>query len=266
MKVIADLHEWRQWRQALASSSVGFVPTMGALHAGHESLLQRSVAENKSTVLSIYVNATQFNDPQDLAAYPQSLDADLQLAQQTGVTAVLLPTYQQMYPDDYRFHIDETQFSQGLCGADRPGHFAGVLTVVMKLLNLVQPQRAYFGLKDFQQYQLIKDMVTAFFLPIDIVGCETVREADGLAMSSRNKLLDSCARAKASQFNKILSSAPTDSLAVQQLEQLGVVVDYVETRAERRFAAIVVASAQGDVRLIDNVTPPSVGATTDPRG
>ena len=137
MKVIDNLPAWHDWRRGLQDQTLGFVPTMGALHAGHQSLLQRSVAENQNTVLSIYLNATQFNDPKDLAAYPETLEADLQMAKESGVSAVLLPTYGQIYPDDYRFQVDETKFSKGLCGADRPGHFTGVLTVVMKLLNLV---------------------------------------------------------------------------------------------------------------------------------
>ena len=253
MKVIDNLPAWHDWRRGLQDQTLGFVPTMGALHAGHQSLLQRSVAENQNTVLSIYLNATQFNDPKDLAAYPETLEADLQMAKESGVSAVLLPTYGQIYPDDYRFQVDETKFSKGLCGADRPGHFTGVLTVVMKLLNLVQPQRAYFGLKDYQQYQLIKDMAAAFFMPVDIVGCETVREADGLAMSSRNQLLDACARSKAGRFNAILRSAHSDSEAVQQLRDLEVDVDYVQSNDGRRFGAIVVNSGNGQVRLIDNV-------------
>ena len=142
---------------------------MGALHAGHQSLLQRCVAENSKTALSIYLNATQFNDPKDLAAYPATLDADLQMAEQAGVDAVLLPTYAQIYPDDFSFQLGETRFSKGLCGADRPGHFTGVLTVVMKLLNIVSPNTAYFGLKDYQQFRLIQDMSAAFFLPVQII-------------------------------------------------------------------------------------------------
>ena len=257
MKVCTDLDQWRVWRDGLGKPSLGFVPTMGALHDGHKSLLQRSVAENQTTALSIYLNATQFNDPQDLDAYPETLDADLQMAQDAGVDAVLLPTYAHMYPDDYRYQINETQFSSGLCGADRPGHFTGVLTVVMKLLNLVAPDKAYFGLKDYQQYQLIKDMSAAFFLSVDIVGCETVRESDGLAMSSRNQLLDRSARVKAGEFNKILRAAHSDGEAEQQLSALGAVVDYVETRDQRRFGAIVMRSGEGEVRLIDNVVAQS---------
>ena len=258
MKVFSDLEQWRDWRRGLGDEGLGFVPTMGALHAGHQSLLQRCVAENSKTALSIYLNATQFNDPKDLAAYPATLDADLQMAEQAGVDAVLLPTYGQIYPDDFSFQLDETRFSKGLCGADRPGHFTGVLTVVMKLLNIVSPDKAYFGLKDYQQFRLIQDMSAAFFLPVQIVGCDTVREADGLAMSSRNQLLDECARAKAGQFNKILHNAPSDDAAVAQLQALGARVDYVETHAGRRFGAIVLPSGGGEVRLIDNCPPPQL--------
>jgi len=256
VKVFTDLHAWRDWRDELGDNALGFVPTMGALHAGHASLLQRSVAENAKTVLSIYLNATQFNDAKDLAAYPSSLETDLQLAAEAGVDAVLLPTYEQIYPDDFSFQLDETRFSKGLCGADRPGHFTGVLTVVMKLLNVVRPAKAYFGLKDFQQYQLIHDMSAAFFLPVQIIGCDTVREADGLAMSSRNQRLDACARAKAGRFNKILRDAATDDAARAQLQALGARVDYVETRAGRRFGAIVLRSGEAEVRLIDNCPRP----------
>ena len=256
MKVFTDLHAWRDWRDELGDHAPGFVPTMGALHAGHASLLHRSVAENAKTVLSIYLNATQFNDAKDLAAYPSSLETDLQLAAEAGVDAVLLPTYEQIYPDDFSFQLDETRLSKGLCGADRPGHFTGVLTVVMKLMNVVRPAKAYFGLKDFQQYQLIHDMSAAFFLPVQIIGCDTVREADGLAMSSRNQRLDACARAKAGRFNKILRDAATDEVARAQLQALGARVDYVETRAGRRFGAIVLRSGEAEVRLIDNCPRP----------
>ena len=255
MKVLTDLDAWRDWRDALGEQALGFVPTMGALHAGHCSLLQRSVAENAKTALSIYLNATQFNDPKDLAAYPETLEADLQMAQDAGVDAVLLPSYAQIYADDFRFQLNETKASNGLCGADRPGHFTGVLTVVMKLLNIVRPQQAYFGLKDYQQYQLIKDMSAAFFLPVDIVGCETVRDADGLALSSRNQLLDACARRKAGCFNVILRNAVDDETAIRELQNLGAQVDYVETTGGRRFGAIVLPTHSGEVRLIDNLVP-----------
>lgn len=243
---------WRELRASI-NGSIGFVPTMGALHDGHVSLLQESVQNNDLTVLSIYVNATQFNDPNDLAKYPSTLENDLDLAQAAGVDVVLLPDYQQIYADGFRYQLSEDQFSMQLCGSDRPGHFTGVLTVVMKLLNLVQPNRAYFGLKDFQQYTLIKDMCDAFFIPVEIVGCAIVRETDGLAMSSRNRLLTPKGRALAGRFNSLLSSAATDLHAEQALQAAGMRVAYVETVGARRCAAVVIGQGDVAVRLIDNV-------------
>jgi pantoate--beta-alanine ligase len=168
------MDQWRELRSNM-TSSVGFVPTMGALHEGHLSLLRASAEANAQTVLSIYVNATQFNDAQDFAKYPSNLEADLAKAKSAGVDVVLLPDFEQMYSDGFRFQLNENEFSNRLCGTDRPGHFTGVLTVVMKLLNLVRPNRAYFGLKDFQQYTLIKDMCETFFLATEIIGCPIVR-------------------------------------------------------------------------------------------
>ncbi|NCF45750.1 MAG: pantoate--beta-alanine ligase [Proteobacteria bacterium] len=247
-----------QWSalRANMTSSVGFVPTMGALHEGHLSLLRASAAANSQTVLSIYVNATQFNDPQDFAKYPNTLEADLAKARSAGVDVVLLPDFEQMYSDGFRFQLNEIEFASRLCGTDRPGHFTGVLTVVMKLLNLVRPNRAYFGLKDFQQYMLIKDMCETFFVPTEIVGCPIVREADGLAMSSRNALLDVPARSLAGRFNSLLANAANDAQAVQALRAAGMSVAYVETVGTRRCAAVVIRSGDCAVRLIDNVAVP----------
>jgi len=252
VKVLHCMSQWQQLRAGI-SGSLGFVPTMGALHPGHRSLIEQSVEHNDSTVLSIYVNATQFNDPNDLAKYPSTLDADLAQAQAAGVDVVLLPDYPQMYSDNFRFQLSEHEFSNELCGTDRPGHFTGVLTIVMKLLNLVQPDRAYFGLKDFQQYTLIKDMCAAFFMPTEIVGCDTVRETDGLAMSSRNLLLSPAARKLAGQFNHILGQAQTDGRAEADLAALGFDVAYVRTVRGRRCAAVVVGEGDHAVRLIDNM-------------
>lgn len=253
MKVFEDLAQWQQHRSGLAGS-IGFVPTMGALHEGHLSLLRRSVEDNDVTVLSIYVNPTQFNNADDLANYPSTLDDDLAAAQAVGVDVVLLPRYEAIYADGFRYQVSEHQFSESLCGENRPGHFTGVLTVVMKLLNLVQPQRAYFGKKDYQQYQLVKDMCAAFFMPIEIVGCATIRECDGLAMSSRNKLLSAPARQLARHFNLALASSSGDAQVVQDLTALGFQVDYIETRDQRRFGAVVVDCGDHSVRLIDNVS------------
>jgi pantoate--beta-alanine ligase len=254
VKCFESLEDWRAVRSGLGSTAIGFVPTMGALHAGHASLLARSVAECDYTVLSIYVNPTQFNDPKDLERYPRTLEQDLALAESLGVDAVLLPRFESLYPDGYRYRVDETSFSQTLCGAHRPGHFAGVLTVVMKLLNLVRATRAYFGEKDYQQYLLIRDMCAAFFLETQIVPCATLRETDGLAMSSRNTLLDTAARALASRFPELLASPQGDAEVARQLAAAGFDVDYVHTEGGRRFGAVTVRSADRRVRLIDNMS------------
>ncbi len=254
MKVVYGVSEWLAVRAGLsASERIGFVPTMGALHEGHASLLSRSIAECEVTVLSIYVNPTQFNNPDDLARYPDTLSEDLHLAQILGVDFVVLPRYEDLYADDFRYQVHETEFSLDLCGANRPGHFTGVLTVVMKLLNIVRPARAYFGKKDFQQYRLIQDMCTAFFMPVEIVGCETVREADGLAMSSRNKLLDKPGREKAVLLHSALQSSLSDAEVCQHLQAHGFTVDYIVSRDGRRYGAVVVECEGHPVRLIDNV-------------
>lgn len=252
MKVFDDLTSWHATRSAL-QGTVGFVPTMGALHDGHASLLRQSKEMDDITVLSIYVNPTQFNNPVDLARYPATLAEDLAIAEGLGVDCVILPTYEQIYPDGFRYQISENELSLELCGANRPGHFTGVLTVVMKLLNIVRPQRAYFGKKDYQQFLLVKDMCQAFFLDVDIVGCETVRECDGLAMSSRNKLLTPRARRQARKLHEALGSEGCDATVAAQLNDLGFEVDYVTSRFARRFGAIVVDCGDHRVRLIDNV-------------
>jgi len=252
VKVIRDMKAWRALRSTLAGS-VGFVPTMGALHDGHASLLRASRQRDDITVLSIYVNPTQFNDPNDLANYPDTLSEDLAVAEEIGVDHVILPRYEDLYSDGYRYQVVENEFSNELCGANRPGHFTGVLTVVMKLLNLVRPQRAYFGKKDYQQYLLVRDMVETFFMDVEIVGCETVRECDGLAMSSRNKLLTEDARRVASKFNKALRAPACDEKVSAALQEFGFKVDYIETKGARRFGAIVVDCGDHTVRLIDNV-------------
>ena len=259
MTEFKDLKAWIAERSELKASgkTIGFVPTMGALHPGHASLLKRARLENDIVVLSIYVNPTQFNNPDDLKKYPITLDRDREIAAKAGVDVLLLPLYEQIYPDGYKYKVNENDFSTQLCGAHRPGHFDGVLTVVMKLLNLVQPERAYFGEKDYQQLQLIRGMTEAFFMPTEIVACPTLREEDGLAMSSRNLNLSAEARAKAPELRKILLRAASADEARLQLVDEGFTVDYVEDRAtgsatnmgQRRFAAALL----GGVRLIDNV-------------
>jgi pantoate--beta-alanine ligase len=252
VNVVSGLTQWREQRAAIVGT-VGFVPTMGALHAGHMSLVERSRGENAVTVVSIYVNPTQFDQQADLAGYPSTLDADLALLRTHGVEHVLLPTYDEIYPDGFRYRVEETQFSRELCGAHRANHFTGVLTVVMKLLNLVRPTRAYFGEKDYQQYLLVRDMARAFFLDVDIVPCPIVREADGLALSSRNVRLDAAARSLAPALYRSLQSALDDAQAAVDLRRDGLDVDYVVTTQGRRFGAVKVRTRDGSVRLIDNV-------------
>src|SRR5210317_728463 len=249
MRIFTSIEEWRDYRSALWQKPVGFVPTMGALHAGHLSLVEESLKNNETTVVSIFVNPKQFDEDRDFKAYPVDLEKDLSALEEVGVSAVLLPDTKQMYADDYRFKVSESEFSRRLCGAHRPGHFDGVLTVVMRLLNIVRPDNAYFGEKDYQQLQLIRDMVSAFFMPVNIVACKTVREADGLAMSSRNQRLNSQQRALAAGFYATLKSSRTATEASQTLAGLGFAVDYVEDIANRRLAAVQL----GNTRLIDNV-------------
>lgn len=249
-QVFQSVPEFQKFRKTFdLHKKLGFVPTMGALHEGHASLLKKSVAENDFTVLSIFVNPTQFNNSADIELYPRTWEADFLLAAQCGVNAILLPTYEQIYPDHYRFQLVENEFSKMLCGKSRPGHFDGVLTVVMKLFQIVQPQKAYFGEKDFQQLQLIKDMVASFFLPLQIIPCPTLREESGLALSSRNLRLSSEGLIKAALVNKIISQSQSADHAARHLTENGFKVDYVEDHFERRFVA---AYLEG-VRLIDNV-------------
>lgn len=250
-KVIETVAEMRQISSALnkAGRQIGFVPTMGALHQGHETLLRRARTENEIVVLSIFVNQTQFNNADDFAKYPSTWQADLALAQKNQVDYILYPKYAEMYTDGYKYRVIENELSQLLCGKDRPGHFDGVLSVVMKLFNIVCPQKAYFGEKDFQQLQLIRGMVESFFLNIEIVPVPTVREKDGLAMSSRNMRLTSEQRAKAPRIHQIITASASPPEAREKLNNEGFVVDYVTDMFNRRF----VAAYLGEVRLIDNV-------------
>lgn len=247
MKVISQINEWMKIRKTL-SSSIGFVPTMGALHDGHKSLLSQSRSENELTVLSVFVNPTQFNDPRDLKSYPSTFNQDTKIAEELNVDYLIYPSFDEIYPDQYKFKLSENELSKILCGKHRPGHFDGVLTVVMKLFNIVKPQKAYFGEKDFQQLQLIKEMAQAFFMDIEIVPCPTVRDGDGLALSSRNIKLNSIEREKASLFHKILKSKLNCQSIAKELEANGFKVDYIEEHDGRKFGAVKL----GDVRLIDN--------------
>ena len=180
---------WRGQRRAQvrAGLTLGFVPTMGALHEGHLSLVRRSREENDLTLVSIFVNPTQFDDPADLAKYPRTLETDLATLETEGADFVFRPREPDLYADNYRYRVTESGLSTVMEGAYRPGHFDGVLTVVFKLLQIISAERAYFGEKDWQQLTLVRGMVEAFFLSTTIVACATVRETDGLAVSSRER-------------------------------------------------------------------------------
>ena len=248
------------WRERRACDvrrgiSLGYVPTMGALHEGHLSLVERSRTENDRTLVSIFVNPTQFDDPADLDAYPRTLERDLALLDVAGVDFVLLPRAEEMYCDGFRYRVSETELSTTLEGVHRPGHFDGVLTVVLKLLHIAAAERAYFGEKDWQQLSLVRGMADAFFLPTTIVACQTVRESSGLALSSRNARLTAPDRARAATLHRVLASAATTNDAIDQLTDAGFAVDYVADRDGRRLAAVRLAG----VRLIDSV-PLSGGA------
>jgi pantoate--beta-alanine ligase len=255
--VIAVFDRVAAWRARRACDlrqgvTLGFVPTMGALHDGHLSLVERSRAENDRTLVSVFVNPTQFDDPADLHAYPRTLERDLALLEAAGADFVLLPRADEMYADGFRYRVCETEQSTMLEGLHRPGHFAGVLTVVLKLLNIAAAERAYFGEKDWQQLSLVRGMTDAFFLRTAIVACPTVRESTGLALSSRNAHLTAPDRERAATLHRVLTSAATTDDAIDQLTDAGFAVDYVDDRDGRRLAAVRLRG----VRLIDNVSLP----------
>lgn len=245
LETIAEL---RSWRQGLPAGP-GFVPTLGGLHAGHQSLIRRSLDENEHTVVSLFLNPTQFDRADDLAAYPAVLADDLAVLERLGVAAVFVPSQDALYPDGFAYRVVETRLARELEGAHRPGHFEGVLSVVLKLFELVRPRRAYFGEKDWQQLELIRGMVEAFFLPVEIVPCATVRDPDGLALSSRNRRLTPTAREQAAELYRILGRAGSADEAQEALGAAGFAVDYVVDRDQRRLAAVVLDG----VRLIDNI-------------
>ncbi len=242
------IQQFRDYRKTI-NTSVGLIPTMGALHAGHLSLIKQSLAENDKTIVSIFVNPTQFDNKNDLNHYPNLIERDLQQLQSIGVDCVLLPEFEQMYPDNYSYKVSENVLSHQFCGAHRDGHFDGVLTVVMKLFNIVQPNKAYFGEKDFQQLTLIKQMVQAFFMPIEVVAGATVREQDGLAMSSRNLNLTAVERKIAPKLYQTISSGESLKQMNTELEAYGFKIDYLEILDNR----LLVAAFLGQVRLIDNI-------------
>jgi pantoate--beta-alanine ligase len=206
MQVVGPIFEIRALRQQL-SGTVGFVPTMGYLHEGHLALVRQARTENSNVIVSIYVNPTQFGPREDFSAYPRELNRDLELLREGGVDIVFVPSDDEMYPPEFSSWVDVEKITERLEGATRPGHFRGVATVVAKLFNIVQPSRAYFGQKDAQQVVVIKRMVADLNMGIEVVVVPTVRESDGLAMSSRNIYLSPGERQAATILFRALTLA-----------------------------------------------------------
>ena len=211
MKVFTSVTELRSELNRTEQSGIGFVPTMGALHAGHRSLVERARKENATVVVSVFVNPTQFNDKNDLRNYPRTPEADRKLLEEAGADFVLMPSVEEIYPEEDTRVFDFGQIDKVMEGATRPGHFNGVAQVVSRLFDIVRPARAYFGEKDFQQIAVIKAMVAQLRLPVEIVECPIVRGDDGLALSSRNQLLDAPHRAAAPHIYAVLRRAAEKS-------------------------------------------------------
>ena len=265
MRTLATIPECRAYirSQRQAGHTIGFVPTMGALHEGHLSLMRRSCQDNDITVISVFVNPTQFGPDEDYGQYPRDLARDAELAAGVGVDAVFAPAPEEMYPAGAVTYVDQTgETIAVLEGKHRPGHFRGVLTVVAKLLGIVQPDRASFGHKDYQQAALVKQMVRDLAIPVEIVVSPTIREPDGLAMSSRNQYLDPAARRQAPCIHRALQAAQAHLAAGEtRADALADTIDYVaiahpetlapvETIAQPAVALVAVHIA--GTRLIDN--------------
>ncbi len=275
MHLFRTIAELRIWRSQQASRSVGFVPTMGYLHEGHLALVRRARVENETVVVSIFVNPLQFGPQEDYDRYPRDLDRDLYLLEREGVDAVFAPSVSEMYPSGFSTAVVVTgPIAERLEGEARPGHFRGVATVVTRLFGLVQPQRAYFGWKDAQQVLVVQRLVQDLALPVEIVPLPTVREADGLAMSSRNVYLSPEERVAASAIPRALfaalerfrsgerAAAALRELVRRTLTTTPVRLEYVsvsdletfqEVEYVERPALLLVAAWIGTTRLIDNV-------------
>lgn len=257
------------------NGTIGLVPTMGALHSGHISLVERAVSENQVVVVSIFVNPTQFNDKTDLEKYPRNINADLTLLQNTGCQIVFAPKSEEIYPEPDMRKFNFGSLETVMEGKHRPGHFNGVAQVVSKLFDIVNPDKAYFGLKDFQQLAIIKNMVKQLNMPVEIIPCAIVREESGLAMSSRNELLSAAERKNAAVISKTLSKSKelTDKKTVQELKNWiedtinkneYLTVEYIEIVDDNQLQPVknwdsktvkvaCVAAFCGKVRLIDNI-------------
>jgi pantoate--beta-alanine ligase len=259
ISTIADLRAVVAARKS--AGLVGLVPTMGALHAGHASLIERARHDCATVVVSIFVNPLQFDRPDDLQRYPRSLDADVALCQSLGVDLVFAPSVDEMYPRPPECGVSVGRLADHLCGRFRPGHFAGVATVVLKLFQIVQSDRAYFGEKDGQQLAIVRRMVSDFNIPVRIVGVATVREADGLALSSRNQRLDPEERALAPALYRALHRVRGDIAAgvtdASELKRTGASEIPVDQRLKLEYLEIV---DPGELQPVEQVRGPVVAA------
>ncbi len=238
--------------------TIGFVPTMGYLHEGHLSLVKRSVHDNDFTVMSIFVNPTQFGPNEDFEKYPRDMERDLRLAESVGVDVVFAPNVAQMYPDSYKTYVEVEDITKVLCGLSRPGHFKGVTTVVNKLFNIVEPDKAYFGQKDAQQVIVIKKMVRDLNMNLEVVTCPIIRESDGLAMSSRNVCLNKEDRAAAVVLSKSLFEA--EELIKKGEKSTEKVVEYIRNRimseklADIDYVEVVSTDGLGQLKELSGST------------
>lgn len=275
METITNSEELRRALGSRDRSGIGFVPTMGALHAGHRSLVERARRECATVVVSVFVNPTQFNDKTDLKNYPRTPEADLRLLEEVGADYVFMPSVEEVYPEPDTRTFDFGMIDKVMEGATRPGHFNGVAQVVSRLFDLVKPAKAYFGEKDFQQIAVIREMVRQLRIPVEIIPCPIVRGEDGLALSSRNTLLDTDHRTAAPYIYKVLKAAvekshqtTPDQLAAWVTAQVESnpllkviyfqVVDaetmqQVRTWEESPVIQGCIAVQAGDIRLIDNI-------------
>ena len=275
MKSVNTIAELRAYLQEVDAAGVGFVPTMGALHAGHRSLVERARKECQTVVVSVFVNPTQFNDKTDLRNYPRTPEKDLALLTEAGADIVFMPSVEEIYPEPDTRQFDFGQIDKVMEGATRPGHFNGVAQVVSRLFDIVKPAKAYFGEKDFQQIAVIKAMNSQLGVEVEIVECPIIRDSDGLALSSRNTLLDEAHREAAPQIyatikqaaerSKTMTPAELKEWVVAEIERGGLMeviyfqaVDALSlqevaawSESERIQGCIAVQA--GAIRLIDNV-------------
>lgn len=275
METITNSEELRRALGSRDRSGIGFVPTMGALHAGHRSLVERARRECATVVVSVFVNPTQFNDKTDLKNYPRTPEADLRLLEEVGADYVFMPSVEEVYPEPDTRTFDFGMIDKVMEGATRPGHFNGVAQVVSRLFDLVKPAKAYFGEKDFQQIAVIREMVRQLRIPVEIIPCPIVRGEDGLALSSRNTLLDTDHRTAAPYIYKVLKAAVEKSHQTTPYQLAAWVTAQVESNPLLKviyFQVVDAATMQqvrtweespaiqgciavqaGDIRLIDNI-------------